>query len=244
MADLGVAVRADEERRNGQRPAGSRRRRRPVAGGRAVLGGFLVAASVVGLFWASTRESAPSTWYVVAGHAIAPGTRLTAADLSREPLDLPPPLAQHAFRDIATLDGSTAIAPLAAGELVQASAVVAKPGPAASREVSFVVPAATVGPGLEKGERIDVVATFGAGGDAFTTVVLRQALIVGLEGERRDDRDTTVTVALEDPADAVALAHASQQAKLTVVRATGAAPIAPNSPVFRVSASTPAAARS
>ncbi|MGH9278743.1 MAG: SAF domain-containing protein [Acidimicrobiales bacterium] len=239
MADLGVAVRTDEERRNGHRPAGPagpRRRNgrsRPVPGGRAILGGFLVAAAVVGLFWASTRESTPNQLYVVAARAVAPGARLTAADLTRQPLDLPPALAERAFRDVRAIEGSTTIAPLAVGELVQASAVVAKPSGPASREVSFAVPGATLSADLEKGERIDVVATYGVGGDAFSTYVVRQALIVNLGRGARDDRDTTVTVALDDAADAIALAHATQQAKLTVVRATGAAPVAANTPAFR-----------
>lgn len=244
MADLGTAARTDDERRNGHRPApggasGGRNGRtgnRPVPGGRAVLGGFLVAAAVVGLFWASTRESAPSDRYVVTTRAVAPGARLTAADLAMVPLDLPATLSQRAFRDVAALEGSTAIGPLGAGELVQASAVVAKPSAQASREVSFVVPAATLGPGLETGERIDVIATF-AGGDAFSTVVLRQALVVGLDRDQRDEREVTVTVAVDDPADAVALAHANQEGKLTVVRATGATPLPPHAPVFRGSAS-------
>jgi len=244
MVDLGVRVRADGEHRNGHRGRAGGHRHRPVPGGRAILGGFLVAAAVVGLFWASTRQSGPSQLYVVARHAIAPGTRLAASDLSRQGIDLPPTLAQRAFRDVAALEGSTVVAPLAAGELIQASAVVAKPSAPASRELSFAVPAATLGPGLEAGERIDVLATFGAGGDAFSTVVLRQALIVGLDRGRREDRDLTVTVAVDDPADAVSLAHASQQAKLTVVRATGATPMAPNAPVFRLPAPGASGARS
>jgi len=239
MVDLGVAVRADGERHNGRRPAPGRPRSRPVPGGRAILGGFLVASAVVGLFWASTSQAGPTQFYVVARRAIAPGTRLAATDLSRQAVDLPPSLAQRGFHDVGALEGSTVVAPLASGELVQASAVVAKPSAPASREESFAVPGATLGPGLEEGERIDVVATFGAGGDAFSTVVLRQALIVGLDRGRRDDRDVTLTVAIDDPADAVSLAHASQQGKLTVVRATGATPMAPSPPVFRLSAPAP-----
>lgn len=242
MVDLGVAPRAEDERRNGQRPGGRgpvRARGRSVPGGRAVLGGFLVAAAVVGLFWASSRESGPSQLYVVAAHDLAPGTRLGAGDLRRQPLDLPPSLAGRAFTDEAALEGSVAIGPLAAGELVQASAVVAKPSSPSSREVSVAVPAATLPPGLETGERIDVVATFGAGGDAFSTYVVRQAQIVGLDQVGRDERDTTVTVALDDPNEAIALAHASQQAKLTVVRATGAPPVAANAPAYRANGGRP-----
>ena len=246
MADIDVAVRGDP--RNGHRAdAPSRRapnRRRSVPAGRAVLGGLLVAASVVGLFYASTRtESGPKQSYVVAARAVAPGTRLAAADLRRVAIDLPPAMAGRAFRDPAALEGATAIAPLAEGELVQASAVVAKSSAPASREVTFAVPRSTVTPALEQGERVDIVATYGSGADSFSTVVLRQALIVTLDRGRErvgDQGDATVTVAVDDPADVVALAHAVQLAKLTVVRATGAASGSP--PVFRQPSPGPATA--
>jgi hypothetical protein len=256
MADIETAVRGGDPR-NGQRSGeGSSRRRRParggppgrrraaVPGGRAVLGGLLVAASVVGLFYASTRtETGPKESYVVAAHALAPGARLTAADLTRTPLDLPAALADRAFTDPTALEGATLIAPLAAGELIQASAVVAKPSSAASREVTFAVPRATLTSSLERGERIDVVATYGSGADAFSTVVLRQALVVELDRGRDrvgDQGDAAVTVAVDDVGDAVALAHAVQLAKLTVVRSTGAASGGTSGSVFRQPAPGPA----
>ena len=240
MADLGVAVRADSGegggRRNGHRPRPPVRRR-PLPGGRAVVGGLLVAAAAVGLFSLSTRaQGGPSQSYVVVRHAIAPGARLAESDLTRLPLDLPPTLAQHAFRDVRTLVGATTIAPLSSGELVQASAVVAKASGPASREITFGVAGPTLAAGLESGERVDVVATFGSGTDAFSTVVLRQALVIGINPGR--DRvaggsEASITVAVEDPDDAVALAHAVQLAKLTVVRATGAAPVNAGQGAFR-----------
>jgi hypothetical protein len=202
-----------------------------------VLGGLLVAAAVVGLFWASTRAgTGPKASYVVARHAIAPGSRLAAGDLARLPLDLPPSLANRAFHDPRALAGATAIAPLAAGELVQASAVVAKSSAPASREVTFGIPHATLGSSLEQGERIDIVATFGSGADAFSAVVLRQAQVVGVDrGSSRvgDQGDAAITVAVDDPSDAVALAHAVQLAKLTVVRATGSTPVEGTTPLYR-----------
>jgi hypothetical protein len=192
---------------------------------------------MVGLFYASTRsESGPSQSYVVARHALAPGSRLSAGDLARITIDLPQNLAARAFTEAGALVGATLITPLAPGELIQASAVVAKPSAAASREVTFAVPAVALGGSLEQGERIDVVATYGGGAEAFSTVVLRQALVVALDrGSDRvgETRDAAVTVAVDDPADAVALAHALQLAKLTVVRATGSAPVAGGGPTFR-----------
>ena len=211
---------------------------------RQVLGGFLVAASMVGLFYASTRtEAGPDQRYVVARRAVAPGAKLEAADLGRVAIDLPAATAARAFTDPNALVGATAIAPLSEGDLVQASAVVAKPSAPSSREVTFTVSRATLAEGLEAGEQIDVLATYGTGDDAFTTVVLRSALVVGLDrGDRPrvgDGRDASVTVAVDEPGEAVAVAHAVQLAKLTVVRATGAAPYTGAPPTFRQGPSSP-----
>ena len=210
-----------------------------------MVGGLLVAAAAVGLFSLSTSAgSGPRQSYVVVQHPVAPGARLAEADLRRVPLDLPPELERHAFKEVRTLVGATVVAPLAAGDLVQASAVVAKPSEPASREVTFGVAPQTLAANLEQGERIDVVATYGSGADAYSSVVLRQALVVGLDRGR--DRvggsdEATITVAVEDPDDAVALAHAVQLAKLTVVRATGAAPLGSGQPVYRQQPATSSA---
>jgi Flp pilus assembly protein CpaB len=240
MADLDTALRGEPElRRNGHKP-GKRAvapRRRSVPGGRAVLGGLLVAASVVGLYYASTRaDSGPRQSWVVARRALPPGARLAADDLARVPIDLPPTVAARAFHEPSELVGATLIAPLAAGDLVQATAVVAKSSAPSSREVTFTVPRATLGASLEEGERVDVVATYGTGGDAFSAVVLRQATVLALNrGNTRvgDEGDVAVTVAVDDPNDAIALVHAAQVAKITLVRATGATPITGPPTLFR-----------
>lgn len=247
MAEAGAAVRAGNAQHNGRArppamaPGAARRRggdrRRPLPGGRAVLGGLLVAASVVGLFYASTRtDEGPTASYVVARHDLPPGARLTAGDLVRATMELPPGHSERVFTDPAVLEGATTVAPLAAGDLVQSSSVVAKPSGPSSREVTFSVPRSTLAPTLEHGERVDVLATYGSGADAFTTVVLHQALVVALDRGRDrvgEQADTAVTVAVDDAADAVALAHALQLAKLTVVRATGSAPVDGGGAAFR-----------
>jgi hypothetical protein len=90
---------------------------------------------------------------------------------------------------------------------------------------------------IKQGERADLLATYGTGNDAFTLVVVRQALLVGIDRPRTSSGDSgpaTVTVAVDDPADAVALAHAIQLGKVTLVRATGAPPLAGVPPTYRV----------
>ena len=213
-------------------------RRRGLPGGRAATGGLLVAVAAVGLFAAAGRDGAPTRRsYVVARHALAAGTRLQASDLGSVSLDLTVELRTRAFVRAEPLLGATLVAPLGAGELVQASAVVARRGDAASREISFTLERGRVGSGIKEGERADLVATYGSGNDAFTLVVVRQALLVGLDRARTSAGDTgpaTITVSVDDPADALALAHAVQLGKLTLVRATGAPPLPPVVSTYRV----------
>lgn len=224
-----------------ERPARTVRRRRGLPGSRAVVGGLLVAAAAVGLFAAASRNTAgPRHSYVVARHDLAAGARLQAADLALAPMDLAPEVRPRTFESTQPLVGATLVAPLGAGELVQASAVVDRRADAASRELTFVLDRGRLGTGIKTGERADLLATYGTGNDAFTTVVVRQALLVGIDRPRTSAGDTgpaTVTVALDDPNDALALAHALQLGKVTLVRATGAPPLPGVPPTYRTAKS-------
>jgi Flp pilus assembly protein CpaB len=190
------------------------------------VGGFLVAAALVGLFAAYARvESGPSQSFVVARQQLPAGTRLEASDLLLEPMDLPAGAQARAFGRVADLVGTTLLAPLAKGELVQASSVAATPPGGAARVVSFPVDRARLGR-LKQGERVDVVATYGRGGDAYTAIVLREALVTEIDSggsSLGDDGSTVITVAVDDPAEELAMAHALQLAKLTVVVTSGSA---------------------
>ena len=217
-------------------PSRTVRRRRGLPGSRAVVGGLLVAASAVGLFAAASRSGdGPTRSYVVARHELAAGTRLEASHLELVPMELAPPVRARVFDNAEPLVGTTLIAPLAAGELVQGSAVVARRADSASRELSFTLERGRLSAGVKQGERADMLATYGSGNDAFTTVVVRQAVLVAIERPRTGDSGpTTVTVAVDDAADALALAHALQLGKITVVRATGAPPLPGVPPTYRV----------
>ena len=219
-------------------PARVVRRRRGLPGSRAVVGGLLVAAAAVGLFAAATRSAGgPTHSYVVARADLAAGTRLQASDLELVPMELAPAVRGRVFDSAQPLVGATLVSPLGAGELVQSSAVVARKADSASRELSFILERGRVGTGIKQGERADLLATYGTGNDAFTTVVVRQALLVAIERPRSatgDGGPTTVTVAVDDPGDALALAHALQLGKVTLVRSTGAPPLPGVPPTYRV----------
>lgn len=227
-----------DDGQGGEPPGRTVRRRRGLPGSRAVLGGLLVAAAAVGMFAAASRSAGgPSHSYVVARQELAAGSRLQASDLELVPMELAPALRVRVFDSAQPLIGATLVSPLGAGELVQSSAVVARKGDTASRELSFTLERGRVGTAIKQGERADLLATYGSGNDAFTVVVVRQALLVGIDRPRTASGESgpaTVTVAVDDPADALALAHALQLGKVTLVRATGAPPLAGVPPTYRV----------
>lgn len=197
---------------------------RPLPSGRAVVGGFLVALSALGILLAwSGATAGPTTSYVVAARDLPIGTRLTAADLALVEMDLPPSLAStSAFDDLEGLEGVEVVSALRAGELVQASALVAPGGAPSDLEVSFPVEAErAVGGSLKAGEFIDVLATFGSGADTYTTTVLQSVRVLAISSSNDalgSASARTITVAVATPDDARALTHAVNVAKLMLVR--------------------------
>lgn len=232
MANLASVVDVDVRRasgRNGAPANGGRAiaRRRSLPGGRAVTGGLLVALAAVGTFAAYTSATTePTDRFVVAAHDLPVGTRLSASDLALAPMRLPDALAGRAFREGSALVDTVVVGPVGAGELVQASDVVDKAGAPEDREVSIAVEAARAVAGtLRPGDRVDVVATFGTGDAAATLTVVSDAEVVGRAGgdEAVGSPGTeTVALALPRAEDAVAVAHASVAAEVTLVRTTGA----------------------
>lgn len=221
------ARQVDDEVLAGARPL---RRRRSLPGGRAVLGAFLVTAASAGVFAAYTGANGrPDQRYVVARRALVPGSAITAGDLTGLPMRLPAGLAaDRAFTDARQLVGAVVIAPLAPGELVQASAVLHKRGGPQTREVSITLESGrSVAGTLRPGDRVDVAGTFGAGEQAYTLFVVRAAEVLArsdIRGALGDRGGEVLTLSLGSADDALALAHAVSAGQLTVVRATGAEP--------------------
>lgn len=208
------------------------RRRQSLPGGRAVVGGFLVALAALGIFVAWARVTAqPSTRYVVARHELRVGAQVRPADVVLLPMELPRAVLDRnvVFTDTARVIGATVLSPIRPGELVQASDLVRKASDEGDVEVSFAIdPARAVGGDLAPGERVDVVLTVGTGADAYTVTVVRDARV--LRADRRSgslgDRSTVVILAVPTRDDAVAVAHAATSGDVTLVRTTGARPAA------------------
>ena len=208
------------------------RRSRGLPGGRAVVGALLVTAAAVGVFAAFlTATAEPSTRYAVARGPIEAGTRIDSEAMAGElfdyvALDLPPAQASRAIRDAQApqLVGRVVVAPIAADELLLASAVVEDHRVPATEAISFSLPAAdAVGGALERGERIDVLATYGSGPDAWTAFVLRGVPLVavgGADGGMGSSGEVTLTVAVSSLADVQALGHAVRTAEVFVTRST------------------------
>ena len=217
-------------------------KRTPLPTGRAVVGGLLVAASALGVFAAySAATAGPETRYVVARHEIPAGTRLTRADLAFVVMDAPDVLAGKAiFRDPDQLVGTTVVDGVGEAELIQASDVVRKESGTDELEVSFAIESSrALGGNLAAGELVDVLSTFGAGGDSYTAVVVDRAKVLGRatkKGTLADGRTETITLAVRNREEALRLAHAVNVGDLTLVRATGA-PAAGGPDTFRAPAS-------
>jgi Flp pilus assembly protein CpaB len=225
---IAEAIEADRTNGDGAGPRPRVRNRRGVPGGRAVVGGLLVAVAAVGVFAAYGDATAgPSTSYAVATSDLPVGRRIGPSDVELRSMDLPAAVAGRAFTSADAVVGAVTLAPLARGELVQAGALVPAGGaPTPAAELSFAIPVdRAVNGTLRPGERIDVLATYGTGGAAHTTVVVRGVLLLGNdEGEAAIGASTRVlTVALEDPDDVVRVTHAVRAGEVTVVRATTAA---------------------
>ena len=200
--------------------------RRSVPSARAATGGLLVALATLLVFVALRDDGAPEgRAVVVAAHDVAPGTRLQAADLTIAHLAVPDGWGSLVTRPEDLVDAVT-LSPLAQGDLVQASAVVAAASAPASYEVALTLPPdRVVADRLRPGDRVDVLATVGTGGTARTEVVVRAALVqarTSSSGGLGADA-VGITLGVADPTDVLAVAHALRAAEVTLVRSTGAA---------------------
>lgn len=203
------------------------RRRRRLPSGRAVVGGFLVAVATVGVFAAYTAAVAgPTASYAVAAHDLSPGDRITATSLRLVPLDLPDEQRRRSYDVLGPLIDSTVVQPLLAGQLVQEGSLIATGAAPGTRTVSFAIDAAhAVNATLRAGERVDVLATFGQGGEACTYLVAADVPLVGVDESSSSltaEGGITVTVEADTAQAGLAISHAANAGTITLVRTTHA----------------------
>lgn len=201
-------------RRQVARPAG-------VPGGRAVLGGVLVALAGVGTFMAWSRAAAPPhESYAVADRDLRPGDPLAADAVRFVPMDLPAAVAEAAFRDGASLEGRVTVAPIGAGELIQAGSLSDQGSGDPAAELSLALPRERAVDGrLRPGDLVDVYAS----GDEGATVVAAGQRVVDVTapgGAFADGEELTVTLAVAEAGERAAVVGAASAGTVTLVRTT------------------------
>jgi Flp pilus assembly protein CpaB len=201
--------------------------RRSLPSGRAVTGGFLVALAALGVFVASRGAGEHrSRSFVVVARDVTAGTTLSPSDLTVSAIDLPDQVAARSFTEPAAVVGQIAVAPLTAGELVESSNLVGGDATDSRVELSLPIERSRAVDGLlQPGEKVDVLATYADGGPGETVVVTRDAEVRRVDSGSHTalgaTDDTILVLAIADPDEALAVAHASQAGKVTVIRSTG-----------------------
>lgn len=214
----------DAPRRHTGRPRG-------LPSGRAMVGGLLVAVAMVAAVALSRAGGAPPMVpTVVASTAISPSEALGPHNLTVTELALPEELIDSTYPDRDALAGTVSRSHIGVGEVLQRGGVVESTAvqreAAPAREVSLHIDGDRAVDGrLEAGDRVDVLATYGNGIDALTYVVLADAPV--LSAARTDagvssGRALVLTLALSRRDDTISLAHAVDNADITVVRTTTA----------------------
>jgi SAF domain len=194
---------------------------------RALVGGFLVAASAVGLFVTmASSDTRPTTRVVAASRDLRAGTIVTAADLEELAVDVPeaarPALVTHPDAVV----GTVLVNDVAAHAMLRGDDVVAVGTETGFEEVSFSVPTSrALGRAFTRGERVDVLATFEDTTGACTDRIVRRAVVADFRrgADQLGARDDVVFVlAVADPETARLLTFAADTATLSVVGTTTA----------------------
>lgn len=199
---------------------------RGLPGGRAVVGGLLVAVAAVGTFAAASGAGrTPGTEVVVAARDIAPGTVLGAGDVELVPVDLPPSLGARVFTSAEPVLGAVAVGPLAAGELVQVGGLAPATEAAVPTFALSLPTAAANGGRLQRGDRVQVLATYGADASAVTRLLAGQARVVDVDRGGSDlgaSGQVQVILAIASAQERTAVINAVTSGTITLVRTTGA----------------------
>jgi Flp pilus assembly protein CpaB len=177
------------------------------------------------VFWGYTRShNTPSQLYVIATHDLSPGERLTAADITVVPLDIPSAAVRRQIfgsPEELLAANATMLAPVGAGALIESSDVVGRGGPAGTREMSLDIDRSrAVGGTLKPGEYVDILSTFGSGPTSYTEVVVPHVEVLTDTPDSIGSGGTTqlIVFAIPDGTSAEALADAAIAAQVTLVR--------------------------
>lgn len=221
------APRLDPSPPPGEGAPGRRLRpRRGLPGGRAVVGGLLVAVAAVGIFAAvSGAGRGPSTRYYVASQDLSPGSTLTSGDIEAVAIEVPDRMRDRVFTDPGALIGAVVVGPVSEGELIQAGGL-ATGEDAQIPTFSVAVGTADANAGeLTRGDYVQVLSTYGTDTSATTVTLSTEARIVSIS----EDDDSLaaagqVVVRLQVPSadERIAIINATTSGKISLIRVSGA----------------------
>ncbi|MEM9521524.1 MAG: SAF domain-containing protein [Actinomycetota bacterium] len=201
--------------------------RRALPSGRALVGAFLVTVATLGAFVVATGgDDGPTTSFLVTTRDLTAGEAITEADVRFEAMTLSDDLAGRALNSTAGIDGAVVLRDFRAGELIDVADVIAGVDGGGAidgdlHEITIGVPLERTPSSLVVGDRVTILAT----ADDTTRVAVEDARV--LEVDRRPDQIGSsgrgiLTLAIDDPAVVLEVAHLTQTADITVVRSTRA----------------------
>lgn len=201
-----------------------------MPGGRAIVGGLLVAAAAVIVFAATLAGSrVHGLPYVVAARALPAGSVISPGDVTTETMNLAPSAQATAFGQDAAVIGRTVEVPIPAGELVESSMLAGSGSGSPLRPVSVAVDTGSLA-GLRPGMSIDVLAASSSPSDgssgasskpATVTVVLRgvSLLSLGTSGSGLQGTTTVVTIGVPSLGEAESLVQAAASGTVVLIQA-------------------------
>jgi Flp pilus assembly protein CpaB len=203
-------------------------RRKALPNGRAILGGFLVAAAASIVFVSTLAgHRHGSSAYAVATTQLAAGAVIAPGDTATADIQLPGSSAASAFSDPASLVGRTLVANATPGELVQNSMLAPEGTTPGLRPVSVSVDPDSV-EGLEPGDSVDVLMVPSSSSETGSTsatvdVVARGASLIAIGssgGSSIGSSETTlVTLGVGNLSEVEALVGASHSGVVAFVKA-------------------------
>lgn len=188
--------------------------------GRAVIGGLLMAVAAVGTFLAYAGAMGDDAVDVlIATRDLRPGQLLGSGDVRMVPVDLPDEV-RGLFGAVDAAVGREVVAPIEAGEFVQASATVPAVDGDETLEVAVALPGSRAVGRLVVGQRVDVFSTWGGSVTELIAVDARVLEVSGSMGTALAGGElVTVRLALADFDQVEAIVHAQAAGDLTMIRA-------------------------
>ena len=208
-------------------------RRRALAGRLSTGHVVMVLAGVLGvLFTLNVLRAADHTRPILAAaRDIAPGTVISSRSVRVVRVHVDDQVLATLFdaSELDALRGRVAVSHMSAGALVSRDEVRAAASGDAPRAMSFPIPRSrAVGGALVIGDRVDVLSVRRTTGQSayVATDVQVLAFSARASGPLQGSDDASVTIAI-DADSAGRIASALETGSITLVRATGAAPIGP-----------------